>query len=158
QAWVKGGHVENLNLDNNYKQTFGKYHAAGKGEEMESIMSDGVELKQEKDFSVVKVYLNQPLLPGGNTVFNIKFTTYWDNGSSQRSRFKKIPSYGQFQYDGVHWYPRICVYDRKFGWDTDQHLGKEFYGDFGAFNVKLNFASNFVVEGTGTLLNEPEVM
>jgi hypothetical protein len=58
----------------------------------------------------------------------------------------------------VHWYPRICVYDRKFGWDTDQHLGKEFYGDFGSFEVALTFASNYIVEATGYLENEQEVM
>ena len=37
-----------------------------------------------------------------------------------------------------------AVYDKKFGWTKDQHLGKEFYGDFGTFDVELTFASNFV--------------
>ena len=41
-------------------------------------------------------------------------------------------------YNGVHWYPRICVYDAKFGWTKDQHLGKEFYGNFGGFDVELD--------------------
>lgn len=61
-------------------------------------------------------------------------------------------------YDGVHWYPRICVYDRKFGWDTDQHLGKEFYGDYGTFEVELTFASNYIVDATGYLENEQDMM
>ena len=46
-------------------------------------------------------------------------------------------SWGFRHYNGVHWYPRICVYDSKFGWTKDQHLGKEFYGDFGCFDVEL---------------------
>ena len=56
------------------------------------------------------------------------------------------------------WYPRIAVYDNKFGWTTDQHLGKEFYGDFGTWDVELTFASNYVVEATGALQNRSEVM
>nr|MBA2423118.1 M1 family peptidase [Chitinophagales bacterium] len=87
----------------------------------------------------------------------ITFKTYFDNGS-QRRRMKKFTSNGFTHYDGVHWYPRICVYDRKLGWDTDQHLGKEFYGNFGTFEVELNFTSNYIVGATGTLLNENEVL
>jgi len=58
----------------------------------------------------------------------------------------------------VHWYPRISVYDRKFGWTTDQHLGREFYGNFGTFDVELTFANNFIVDATGFLLNREEVL
>ena len=61
-------------------------------------------------------------------------------------------------YNGVHWYPRISVYDAKFGWTTDQHLGKEFYGNFGTFDVELTFASNFIVEATGNLINRDVVL
>jgi aminopeptidase N len=64
---------------------------------------------------------------------------------------------GYKHYDGVHWYPRISVYDHKFGWDTQQHLGKEFYGDFGQYDVELTFSSNYVVEATGELQNQNEV-
>jgi hypothetical protein len=157
QAFVKGGHIENLNLNNNVKQKFGRYEASGKGCIIESIRIDGKELEQIKDFSVVKIILPYSLLPNEAITFDIKFSTCFDNGS-QRRRFKKFDSYGSTHYDGVHWYPRICVYDAKMGWDTYQHLGKEFYGDFGTFDVKLNFASNFIVEATGVLQNEQEVL
>ena len=71
---------------------------------------------------------------------------------------KVFNAWGNKHYNGVHWYPRICVYDAKFGWTTDQHLGKEFYGNFGCFDVELNFASNFIVEATGFLLNRDSVL
>ena len=62
-------------------------------------------------------------------------------------RMKKFQS-GEFtHFDGVHWYPRISVYDPKFGWTTDQHLGQEFYGDFGTFDVALTFASKSTITG-----------
>ncbi len=71
---------------------------------------------------------------------------------------KKLAYGGFSHFNGVHWSSRICVYDRKFGWDTDQHLGKEFYGDYGTYEVELTFASNFIVEATGFLENGDEVM
>jgi hypothetical protein len=61
-------------------------------------------------------------------------------------------------FNGVHWYPRISVYDIKKGWDTDQHLNKELYGDYGLFDVKFNFANNYIVEATGAIQNEQEVL
>ena len=62
------------------------------------------------------------------------------------------------QYDVVHWYPRICVYDTKFGWDVEQHMAHEFYGDFGTFDVAFTLPNNYVVGATGNLLNENEVL
>jgi hypothetical protein len=71
---------------------------------------------------------------------------------------KIVNSFGTKLYNGNHFYPRISVYDRKFGWDTNQHLNREFYGDFGSFTVELNFAANYIVEATGVLQNESEVL
>ena len=170
QAFVKGGHIENLSSENNVKTTFGHYESQGLGEMVESIkanardmnmedfgMNDEVDLQHENDFSVMKVFIPNGILPNDSIRFHIKFKTYFDSGSERR-RMKKFSSSGFTHYDGVHWYPRICVYDRKFGWDTDQHLGREFYGDFGTYDVHLTFASDYMVGATGTLLNEKEVL
>ncbi len=155
---LKGGHVENLNRNNNSKPKLGKYQSQGLGEPIEYIRVNGKDLKTVTDFTVMKVFLEKPILPGDSIVFDIKFKTYWDSDGSLRSRFKVFDAYGFRHYDGVHWYPRICVYDKKFGWDTFQHLGKEFYGDFGSYEVSLNFSSNYVIGATGTLQNRSEVL
>jgi aminopeptidase N len=107
----------------------------------------------------MKLKLNKPILPNTSVTFQINFETYFDDGGNQRRRMKmfKDPQ-GNKQYDGVHWYPRICVYDRKFGWETDQHLGKEFYGDFGQFDINLTLPSHYIVDATGELQNEAEVL
>ncbi|MEY2829388.1 MAG: hypothetical protein RIQ33_1246, partial [Bacteroidota bacterium] len=127
------------------------------------IRINGDDVTFEQDFSIVKIKLNKVLPPNMGLAFQISFKTYWDNGT-QRRRMKKFDEVGHKDeagyrhYDGVHWYPRICVYDAKFGWDVQQHMGKEFYGDYGSFDVTLNFPANYVVEATGWLQNEEEAM
>ncbi|MFI5170843.1 MAG: M1 family aminopeptidase [Chitinophagales bacterium] len=164
EIFQPGSYLDELNRANDIKPAFGKYEQQGKGTDVEKITIvklNGNTINKEatitQDFSVIKVDLPQPLKSGSSVTFQIPFKSYFDNGGLRR-RMKKYPS-GEFtHYNGVHWYPRICVYDRKFGWDTDQHLGKEFYGDYGTFEIALTFASNYIVEGTGYLENEAEVL
>lgn len=111
------------------------------------------------DNTIMRVKLPAPLLPGQQAEFKIDFKTFFDDGGNQRRRMKMFKdAWGNKQYDGVHWYPRICVYDRKFGWETDQHLGKEFYGDFGSYDVELTLPNHYILDATGVLQNTDEVL
>lgn len=71
---------------------------------------------------------------------------------------KVYDHHGYKHFNGVHWYPRICVYDRKFTWETDQHVEKEFYGDYGYFDISLTLPNHYIAEATGTLVNKEEVL
>ena len=181
-AFIKGGYLEQLNLSNNFKQKFGRYEQEGKGTEIEKIEIVTVatpagytdeqggravilpavgsyEVKPTIDYSIMRVDLKQPVLPNQSITLRIKFKTYFDADGTQRRRMKTFKdAWGNKQYDGVHWYPRICGYDRKFGWETDQHLGKEFYGDFGSYDVELTFPNHYIVDATGELQNKEEVL
>lgn len=126
------------------------------GTRIDSLLVEGIALRTEQDNTVLKAVLNEPLMPGEKMTFRIRFTTHWVMGMQRR--MKLFDSWGYKHYDGVHWYPRISVYDRKFGWDTQQHLGTEFYGDFGTFDVDLDFPHHYVVDATGVLQNEEDVM
>ncbi len=126
------------------------------GTRIKSLRVEGKEAKTEQDNTILKVWLDRPLAPGEARELQIDFTTHWAMGLQRR--MKLFNAWGSKHYDGVHWYPRISVYDRKFGWDTQQHLGNEFYGDFGTFNVELDFPENYVVDATGVLQNQSEVM
>jgi aminopeptidase N len=116
-----------------------------------------VKITPKFDNTIMILKLKFPVVPGGSTAFYIDFKTYFDSGSMRR-RMKRFDHDGVKHFDGVHWYPRICVYDRKFGWETDQHLGKEFYGDYGVYEVELQLPNHYIVEATGTLTNEAEAM
>lgn len=156
-AFQPGSYNAELHEANDYPTVWGPYEKEGKGTEIKSLKVKGKETKTELDNTILKVWLNEPLVPGANVDFDIDFVTYFDYRGNIRRRMKEYGSYGFKHFNGVHWYPRISVYDRKFGWTTDQHLGKEFYGDFGSFEVELNFSDDFVVGATGALMNPEEV-
>ncbi|MES2619151.1 MAG: M1 family aminopeptidase [Bacteroidota bacterium] len=156
-AFQPGSYAHALEVANDQTTKFGKYEALKMGTLIDEFKIGGEVVEFKIDNTILIAKLKRPLLPNSSLTFNIKFRTYWDDGDMRR-RFKIFTHDSAKHYDGVHWYPRICVYDRKFGWETDQHLGKEFYGDYGVYDVSLTFPSNFVVEATGALQNENEVM
>ncbi|MBK7940367.1 MAG: M1 family metallopeptidase [Flavobacteriales bacterium] len=114
------------------------------------------DLRIEMDNTVLKAWLPEPLPPGGRVTFSMAFTTHY--GMDVQRRMKLFNAWGFKHYDGVHWYPRIAVYDAHMGWDTQQHLGNELYGDFGTFDVTLDMPNDMVVEATGWLQNRDEVL
>jgi hypothetical protein len=156
-AQTKGSYLEDLYRNNNIDVKFGKYASQGLGCVVSSITIDGQSLKTEQDNTILKVYLPKPLNPGESTTFNIAFKTHFDSGTI-RNRMKLFNAWGIKHYDVVHWYPRISVYDRKQGWDTDQHMDHEFYGDFGTFDVSFTLPNHYIAEGTGVLTNVQEVL
>jgi hypothetical protein len=157
-AYVKDSYHDQLHKANKIHLNHGPYESEGLGIVVHKLKSNDNELVGEQDNTLIKVYLDEPLAPNEMKTFEIEFTTYWDNAGGIGRRMYKTPFHGFNSYNGVHWYPRIAVYDEKFGWNTNQHIGKEFYGNFGTFNVKLNFPSNYIVEATGTLQNRKEVL
>ena len=53
----------------------------------------------------------------------------------------------------AYFYPRVAVYDDYNGWDTmDFTDAQEFYSDFNDYDVTVTVPANYVVWGTGTLL------
>ena len=156
-AQVKGSYLSDLYQANGVQLKYGKYQQKGLGTAIEKITVNGADLKTEQDNTIIKVYLQTPLKPGESITFKIKFKTYFDTGTI-RNRMKLFNAWGNKHYDVVHWYPRISVYDRKQGWDTDQHMDHEFYGDFGTYDVAFTFPNNYVLDATGTLINRSEVL
>jgi len=156
-AFIKGSHLHELEIANKVKTHLGKKEAAGLGIVTENILVDGKVVKTELDNTIMKVYLPAPLPPGGKAVIKMNFNTYFDVGETRR-RMKMWDAWGFMHYNGCQWFPKICVYDRMHGWDTYQHLNREFYGDFGLYDVTLDFPSNYIVEATGELKNRQEVL
>ena len=59
----------------------------------------------------------------------------------------------------AYFYPRVAVYDDYNGWDTMNFTDQqEFYSDFNDYDVTIQTPANYVVWGTGTLVNAKEVL
>lgn len=59
----------------------------------------------------------------------------------------------------AYFYPRVAVYDDYNGWDTMNFTDEqEFYSDFNDYDVAVTVPANYVVWGTGTLLNPMELL
>ena len=156
-AFVKNSNLHGLEDEVKFKKHLGGYESRGLGMAIVSTSIGDDLVRAELDNTIMKVYLPKPLRPGEKVKIRVVFRTYYDIGATRR-RMKMYPAWGFMHYNGVQWYPKVCVYDSKFGWDTYQHLNKEFYGEFGSFDVTLNFASNYIVEATGELKNREEML
>ena len=88
---------------------------------------------------------------------SLKLTFDWHYDLSEESgREGKLDS---SSYHLAYFYPRIAVYDDVHGWDrmgfTD---AQEFYNDFNDYQVAVTVPKNYLVWGTGDLLNPQEVL
>ena len=62
-------------------------------------------------------------------------------------------------YEIAQWYPRMCVYDNVYGWNTLPYLGQgEFYLDYGNIDYSVTAPASHIVVGSGELLNPQEVL
>lgn len=104
-------------------------------------------------FTWQRVQLPAPLTP--HDTARLSFAWHYDV-SRQSGREGMIDSTTYFL---AYFYPRVAVYDDYNGWDmmdfTDQ---QEFYSDFNDYDVTLKVPANYIVWGTGTLLNPAEVL
>ncbi|MGZ3865681.1 MAG: M1 family metallopeptidase [Bacteroidia bacterium] len=156
-ANTKDSYLADQYKNNNIPLHFGSYRAKGLGTTVESIAANAQELKTELDNTILKVWLPVSLKSGESITLKLKFKTFFDN-ETIRNRMKAFMVSGGYKhFDLVQWYPRISVYDAKQGWDTDQHMDREYYGDFGSFNVELMLPNHYICDGTGVLQNPKEV-
>ncbi|HEY4070582.1 MAG TPA: M1 family metallopeptidase [Sphingomicrobium sp.] len=61
-------------------------------------------------------------------------------------------------YSIAQWYPRMAVYDDLRGWDPLPYLQQEFYLEYGDFDYSVTVPANWIVAGSGELVNEAEVL
>ena len=69
---------------------------------------------------------------------------------------------GKYREGGImvsYWYPQIAVYDDIDGWDLTEYTGSvEFYNDFNNYDVEITVPENYLVRGTGEMLNGDEIL
>jgi hypothetical protein len=107
----------------------------------------------ENTFTVLRIPLQTPLPPRDSV--RVAFKWHYEI-SLQSGREGMLDSTTYFL---AYFYPRVDVYDDYAGWNTIVFTDvQEFYNDFNDYDVAITVPANFVVWGTGTLLNPAEVL
>ena len=113
-----------------------------------SMMQDSAPVELDHRGTVLKVKLNKAIPPHSGSIFNLVF-----NGQVP----KQIRRSGRDNAEGIsysmtQWYPKLAEYDHH-GWHATPYVGREFFGVWGDFDVKLTLDSSHVVAATGVLQN-----
>lgn len=104
-------------------------------------------------FTNKAIRLSRPLLPNDSVRLYVKW--HYDM-SDQSGREGAIDSTTFYL---AYFYPRVAVYDDYQGWDaTEFNEALEFYNDFNDYTVTVQVPQNYLVWGTGTLLNPDAVL
>jgi len=122
---------------------------------------NGHELTATVNKTMMRVELPQPLKPGEEFVFNVK---WWYNINNMgkdfgRSGYEYFEDEDNYIYTIAQFYPRMAVYNEVEGWQHKQFLGTgEFALPFGDFEVSLTVPADHVVGATGILQNPKDVL
>ena len=112
--------------------------------------------KSELDFNIegtiLDVNLNEPIFPGDTVQFDMEFKTQVPLQIRRSGRMNKEG----IDYSMSQWYPKLCEYD-KDGWHSNPYVGREFYGIWGSFDVRIQMDTKYVIAATGTLQNPDEI-
>lgn len=74
-------------------------------------------------------------------------------------RMGRLDTKNGWVYEIAQWYPRMCVYDNVYGWNTLPYLGQgEFYLEYGDIDYSVDAPASHIVVGSGELLNPKEVL
>jgi hypothetical protein len=116
------------------------------------VRQNGRPLQLEPLGTVLRVVLAKPILPGKRTQLHIDFH---GQVPVQIRRSGRNSAEG-VAYSMPQWYPKVAAYDVR-GWHADPYVGREFYGEWGDFDVRITLDSSFTVAATGLLDNAREI-
>lgn len=127
------------------------------GYTLKSVLIDGKPAKYTVSDTRMKIDLPFELkAKGGVAKIKIDYSFVSPEYGSDRMGVEETKNGKIFTI--AQWYPRMCVYDDIYGWNTLPYLGAgEFYLEYGDITANLTVPSNHYVVASGELLNEKEV-
>ncbi len=107
-------------------------------------LADGQSLPFRTSGTILTVPLTHNLLPDDSVTVELDFAV---QVPALIRRMGWVSREG-IEYTMAQWYPRICAYDEE-GWHREPYLAREFYGEFGSFDVSITVPAPYVVGATG---------
>src|SRR5690606_11414025 len=117
-----------------------------------SLKQNGTEITHKTVGTILEVNLAKPIQPGESVTFDMLFDAQVP---------EQIRRSGRNNSEGValsmaQWYPKLAEYDVE-GWHIDPYIGREFYGVWGDFDVKITIDKKYTIGGSGYLQNPNEI-
>ena len=117
-----------------------------------TLQQDGKNLNYELIGTLLKVKLNHALKPGEKTDLDMTFTGQVP---------VQIRRSGRNNKEGIalsmtQWYPKIATYDFE-GWHANQYIAREFFADWGRYDLKITIDKKYTIGGTGILQNPNKI-
>ena len=102
--------------------------------------------------TILEVTLDRPILPKSKVIFDMEFESQVP---------VQIRRSGRDNAEGVkfsmsQWYPKLSEYDED-GWHPNPYIGREFYGVWGDYEVKISIDKSYIIGATGYLQNPNQV-
>ena len=117
-----------------------------------SLKMDGKAVSFKEVETILEVQLAEPILPNSSVTFEMEFE---GQVPIQIRRSGRDNAEG-VRYSMAQWYPKMANYDEQ-GWHANPYIGREFYGIWGDFDVKITIDKTYVLGGTGYVKNANEV-
>jgi hypothetical protein len=117
-----------------------------------NLKQDGKPVQTKESGTILEVTLNEPLTSGQSTVLELEFEGHVPDVIRRAGKNSKEG----VAFSMAQWYPKLSEYDVD-GWNTDPYTGREFYGVWGNFDVKITLHKDFTVGGSGYLQNAGEI-
>jgi hypothetical protein len=126
------------------------------GFDIESMRSGNQTLEWHEYDTLARVELARAIGPG--ETFDLSIAFAFDMPPYlRRMGAEEVDDGTIFEY--AQWFPHVCVYDDVYGWNTMPYLGTgEFYTNFGDYEVAITLPREFLVMGSGELMNPEEVL
>jgi hypothetical protein len=118
-----------------------------------SLKMNGITQQYKVDETILEVRLSKPILPKTKVVFDMEFEA---QVPLQIRRSGRDNPTTKIRYSMSQWYPKMCEYDYE-GWHPTPYVGREFYGVWGDFEVKIKIDKNYIIGGTGYLQNANQI-
>jgi hypothetical protein len=116
------------------------------------LKMNGKPVKFTEEETILVVYLDEPIQPNST----VKFETEFMGQTPIQIRRSGRDGEEGVRYSMAQWYPKVANYDEQ-GWHSNPYIGREFYGIWGDFDVKITLDKTYVIGGTGYLQNPNEI-
>jgi hypothetical protein len=104
------------------------------------ILQDKQQLLVIERETIAEVILTDPIPPRSVETFEMSFSARVPLLSRRTGRDNNEG----VDYTMGQWYPKLCVYDRD-GWHPTPFIGREFYSDFGDYEVFIRIDSSYTI-------------